>query len=541
MGKSVTTLLGLSLILYGKNAYAFDYRTANGIDIRFDNAFEYGLVERTAPESSYFANNPNTNDGDNNLKAGIVSNRLDLLTQFSISYNNYGFATSIASFYDSIYNQNTQNRDNFTYNPATEPADKFTQQTRTRAGRDIELRNLFVYGTHDVFGIPATLRVGRFVNLFGESLLFPLNGISYGQAPLDVERAISVPNTQAKDLFLPVGQASLTLQLTNTWSLTGYYQFQWQPFFLPPAGSYFSTVDFMTYGGQRIFAGPAGPGANAYFYRTNDITGSFSGQFGVAVHYDPVNMPIDIGLYALQYNDSEPQIYVHPYGIPSFIPGVSGKPNALSVGSYQLVFPNHIQIYGASFSRTFGPLNLAGEMSARVNDPLNSGAITIKPGVFADNGSHAMYAKGTTIHYQLSEIYDGQAGKFWNGYSVIGEVAADNLIAITKNSWAWDRATSRHMALGLRTVGTLNYYQVLPGVDLNPNLGIGWNFMGMAPDTTAFNNTGIDRGGDITIALQAIYKSVWNANVGYTRYIAPPGRDPYADRDYAFFNVQHTF
>jgi hypothetical protein len=243
----------LSFVVFGHPAEAFEYEFNNGITINFNNTLEYSLVERTSPESPVFENNPNLNDGDNNLRAGIVSNRIDLLSEFNITDNGYGFDGSIDSFYDSVYNQKTQNGEGFTYNPANQPADKFTTATQTIAGRDIQLRNLYVFGSTSIANTPVTIRVGRFVNIFGESLLFAANGISYGQSPINIEEAVSVPNTQAKNLFLPVGQALLTTQLTDAISVSLYYQFEWQKFNYPPAGSYYNPLDFFGEGGWRLF------------------------------------------------------------------------------------------------------------------------------------------------------------------------------------------------------------------------------------------------------------------------------------------------
>jgi len=194
-------VLGCAL---GGPCQAYEYTFADGVKVEFQNTLQYSVLERTAPESSFLASQINNNDGDNNLRAGIVSNRFDLLSKIDISDNGFGFDASADSFYDTVYNQNTQNSDAFTYNPASEPPSKFTSEARTAAGRNIELRNLFVYGSKTIAGVPVTLRVGRLVNIFGESLFFAANGIAYGNAPLDIARAESVPNTQAKDLFLPV-------------------------------------------------------------------------------------------------------------------------------------------------------------------------------------------------------------------------------------------------------------------------------------------------------------------------------------------------
>ena len=535
---------GLLQISMTDRAYAFDHLFDNGVEIRLDNKLEYSAIERTSPELSIFANSPNANDGDNNLRAGIVSNKADLITTFDINYQGFGFDASAESFYDTVYNQNTKNTSGSTYNPAQQPYDKFTSATQTEAGRNIEMRNLFVYGAQTLDGVPVTLRVGRLVNLFGESLLFAQNGISYGQAPIDVQQASSVPNTEARYLFLPVGQALISAQLTNSISVTAYYQFEWEKVNLSPAGSYFSTVDLLDEGGERIYAGPAGPNSALYFYRTHDIQGASTGQFGGSIQYAPVSSSWVFGLYALQYNDSEPQVYTLPKrGAPTFVPGTAaGSPSALSLGNYQLVYANGIQIYGVSASTTTGALNLAGEASIRANEDLRS-TVSVAPGeVAGNNEGNALYAIGDVAHYQVSEVYVGpKLPGLWDASSVIGEVAGENLFAITKNKENFDTVDSRHMALGLRTVASVTYYETLPGLDVSPSLGLGWNFMGKSPDTDAFNNTGIDRGGDITIGIGGTYLNRWTGGIDYTNYIGPPGRDSNADRDFVSFNIERTF
>jgi hypothetical protein len=528
---------------FTRPAQAYEYQFNDGVTVQFINTLQYSVLERTSPESSYLQDSPNANDGDNNLRAGIVSNRFDLLTKLDVSYQNFGFDASADSFYDTVYNQKTQNDGSLTYNAASDPSDKFTSATQTQAGRNIELRNLFVYDTQDIAGVPVTLRVGRLVNLFGESLFFANNGIAYGTAPIDILRATSVPNTQAKDLFLPSGQALVTIQPTETLTVTAYYQFEWEKYNFVPAGSYFSTVDLLDEGGQRLIAVPSRqifPGVDTpglYFYRGKDEDGRGTGQMGIAVHYDPPSASYDLGLYALQYNDSEAQVYVHPNaGPPGFIPGT---PNALVLGTYNAVYGEGVKIYGVSGSTTYGPVNFAGEVSARTNEPLVS-SVTVPPGGYANGTNATLYAKGDTLHYQASAIYLGTATPLWEGCSWLTEVAADNLLGFTENRQNF-ATTQRHMALGLRTLFTANYFHVLPALDIAVPIGLGYNFMGLAPDTQGFNTTGIDRGGDLTVGLSGTYRNVWTGGISYTRYIAPAQRDPYADRDFFQFNVERSF
>jgi hypothetical protein len=541
----------LSVLCGGQAAHAFTYQFNNGVNVRLDNTIEYSVIERASPTNAFYTNNPNTNDGDQNLRSGIVSNKFDLISTLDISYQGFGFDASTESFYDTVYNQNTQNTNGATYNPASTSYKKFTSETIASTGRNVELRNLFGYGAGNIAGIPVSLKIGRLVNIFGESLFMAGNGISYGQSPINAELAASVPNTQAKNLFLPVGQALLTVDLTNSIALTAYYQFEWEKFNDNPAGSFFSPADLLDEGGQRLYLASlapyinnANPGAAAYLYRANDLKGSDTGQFGAALHYDPIGSNWDYGFYALQYNDTSPQVYARiGAGAPKLVSGTAaGSPLALSAGTYQLVYANGIQIYGVSASTTVGPFNFAGEASIRANEDLVS-SVTLLPGQTAGNNEgDAAYAIGDVAHYQANMLYAGpKIPGVWDSSSVAAEVGGENLFAITKNKQNFDTAASQHAAFGIRAVGSATYFEVLSGLDLTPSIGLGWNFMGKSPDTIAFNDTGIDRGGDLTLGISYTYMNLWHGGITYSRSIAPPGRDVMADRDFVSVNVQRTF
>jgi hypothetical protein len=155
-----------------------------------------------------------------NLAAGIVSNRAQDITTFDLSDNGFGFDVGAESFYDSIYESKTRNTNQATYNPISSVSE-FPNATSALIGRNIELRNLFGYGSFLHGNIPVSLRIGRHTLIWGESLFFPDNGIAYGMAPLDGVEATTEPNAEVKDLFLPVSMASISAQPTDTLLLEG--------------------------------------------------------------------------------------------------------------------------------------------------------------------------------------------------------------------------------------------------------------------------------------------------------------------------------
>jgi len=522
-------------------AYAFTYQFNNGVEVRFDNNVEYSLGVRTGPVSKQLTSNVNANDGDLNLSRGIVSDRIQDITTLDLSENGFGFDASTESFYDSVYESKTQNRSQATYNPIGS-ASKYPNATGALVGRNIELRNLFGYGTFTLGNIPIDFHIGRHTLIWGESVFFPDNGIAYGMAPLDGVEATSEPNAEARDLFLPVGMASISAQLTDTLRLEAYYQFEWEKTIIPPVGSYYSGSDFFDGGGQRLILAqpelPFFPGA--YFFRGRDIRGSTTGQFGIALHYDPESSPFDFGIYALQYNDREPQVYIYP-GL-----GAGPTANGISEGQYRLVYPNHIQLYGVSGSTTIGAWNIAGEISARTNVPLVNNGVTIGFGQQADNNSHVRYPTGDAGYAQISAIYLGPATKLWGASSLEAELAGNQLFRVVKNGDEFVASNGggpgHWNALGFHAVFTPTYYEVLPGVDLTVPLGLAYNFWGQSPTTHTFNGTDQSHGGVATIGLGATYLQTWNAVVNYNQYFGSIAYgQQFADRSLVTFNIQHTF
>jgi hypothetical protein len=524
-------------------AHAFTYLFNDGVQIRFDNDVEYSLAWRTQPVSAQLTSPINDNDGDLALSHGLVSDRIQDVTALDISDNGYGFDVSDEAFYDSVYEQQSQDTSQATYN-AIGSARDFNATTSAIVGRNIELRNLFGYGNFNIGNIPVTIRIGRQALIWGESVFFPDNGIAYGMVPFDGEEAASEPNAEVKDIFLPVGMASVSAQLTDAIRLESYYQFEFEKTIIPPAGSYYSAFDFFDGGGERIIAAPPVqpffPGA--YLFRGPDIKHSASGNFGLALHYEPDSSPYDFGLYALQYTDRAPQIYVYPGLGAGPFPG----PNGLVVGQYRLVYPTGIKIFGASASDTFGPWNVAGETSARINAPLTNTGVTVLPGQSPNAGSNALYPTGKIFYAQVSAIYLGPATKFWDSSALAAELAGNQLLSVDKNGQFFTAANGggpgHWNSVGFHFVFTPTYFEVLPDMDLSLPLGLAYNFWGNSPGSHTFNGSDQSHGGEATVGVNLTYLSTWNAGIAYNQFFGPVSYGQlFADRSNVTFNIQHTF
>ncbi|WP_032698099.1 DUF1302 domain-containing protein [Pseudomonas syringae] len=527
-------------------ASAFDIDTGDSdLRLRWDNTIKYNAAWRVKDRDSKLIGSVNQDDSDRNFDKGLISNRLNILSEFDARYQDFGARVSAAGWYDSVYQGHNDNDSQATVNQRSVSYDTFTEETRSLHGGQAEVLDAFVFGKGSLGDLPSSFRLGRHSVLWGESLFFGANGIAAGQAPIDVIKATSVPNTPFKELIRPVNQFSGQIQLRSNLSVAAYYQFEWEENRIPAVGSYFSTSDAVGDGGERlIVGGPVGPNQQPLaFFRGKDITASDRGQYGVSLRFSPEDWNTDFGLYAIRYHAKDPMIYTRA--------NASG-PNVLTgqLGEYQLVYAEGIRAYGASFSTSIGDANVAGELSVRRNTPLVSVSQNNASG-FGDNDGNALYAVGNSLHAQLSSLYSFAGNGVWDSASLAGEVAWHRRTSITKNASALDPNSERD-AWGLRMSFTQNFFQVYPGVDLSVPVGVGYNPKGKSSVITKFNNGVGDKGGDLSIGVQADYLQTWKVGLNYTRYIG--GSDnfldasnantygqPLKDRDFIALTAQRSF
>ncbi len=545
-------MASLAVLGCSSHSYAFDFAGDSDVSVRWDNTFKYSLMQRLKDPSSNLVSPPTMppvlppagniagsdfGAGDNNFHKGIASKRLDWLSELDVTYHEWtGFRLSGDAWYDSVYNN----------------SNKFSEATQDLMGRKAELLDAFVFANGDLDDKPLSVRFGKHTVLYGETLFFGQNGIAGGQAPVDVIKLLSVPDSTFKEVLLPVEQLSGQIQLSSNVTVGVYYQLKWLRTRTPPSGSYFNNFNPVDVGGTQGYLFTGAPtafgGPVNTITRTGDIVAKDSGQGGLQLRIRPESMDTDFGFYATQYHDKTPQIYIFPMSAP--LPPVPL--------TYNLVFPEDIRSYGASFSTVFGLANVAGEVSVRRNTPLVSHIIILNQAqaAVADNNSNPFYAVGNSAHANLSTIISLSPSSLWQGGSLLGEVAWNRRTSITQNPTALDPNVDRD-AWGFRTVFEPAYYQVSPGLDISVPIGLGYNPHGKSSVVAAFNG-GVDHGGDLSIGVNGDYQRVWKLSAKYTHYLgsenvlAIPSVSPnsplmnsfgqtFKDRDFIVFSIQRTF
>lgn len=492
------------------------------MSVRWDNTLSYTAAFRIFPKDPKLLENVNWDDGDRNFRPGLISNRFDLLSELELNRGDFGVRVSGTAWYDFVYRERNDNDSRKTFNPFSVGHRRFTSDVRSLHGEDARLGDAFVYGAFEPWGLPTSFRIGRYALLWGESVFFGENSIGVGQAPSDVNRELSQPSSYSNQLFLPVWQASLTVQPRDDIAISGYYQFAWRKDILPGAGSYFSYFDYLDAGGERIIIAP-----HRYLYRVDDLHPPDTGQFGLSLQIS--GSEFNYGLYALHFNAKEPETYL-------YLGRYFGNPIGLGDGTYRLVYPADIELYGASFSTYVADSGVAGEFSYRRNTPLDSDPQIVPFNVLADNQDHPLYAVGDTLHGQVSVETAFAASDFWQRADLSAEVAANYRVSINKNPTALDHYADR-FAMAFHVNFTPQYYQVLPGLDVKVPIGFGYGLVG----NSSVDETQTRRTGNFQIGISATYRTVWQGSLSFTHFIGYSDRQLLADRDFVALTFQRSF
>jgi hypothetical protein len=536
----LTALAAATLLATGASAFEIDAGDS-GLKIRLDTTVRYSggvrLKEQLPELSSVAPVTVNQNDGNNNFKkGGMFSNRLDVLTEFDVVGPRYGMRISAAAWYDQVYNSST---DNTTLTSNHAPASEFPRETRDIMGRDAELLDAFVFANFSLGDHAASVRFGRHTLLWGESLFFGANGIAGGQAPTDLVKLLSVPNSQTKETAMPTGKVSASVQLTDALTLGGYLGFEWQASKLMPVGAYLSSSDSLgPEGGERILAGPT-----AQFLRSAELEPGDSGQGGVQLRWRVDSVDTDFGFYAIRYHAMAPS---------NILTTLTGFPPALVPSSYRWIYHEGVRAFGVSAAKTVDVWSLGTEVSVRQNAPLSSLGQAVLPAIGVnttlDNKDNPGYAVGETLHVQASWLASLGPFPWVQELSFLGEVAWNRRLSVTKNANMLNPLADRDAA-SVRMVLSPTFRQVSPGLDLSVPMGVSYT---AGKSSAVGPGFGTDKGGDFNVGIAATYLNRYFFNLNYVNFYGPAGttldaanqaqyKQALADRDYVSFSLRTTF
>ncbi|WP_283628763.1 DUF1302 domain-containing protein [Shewanella baltica] len=420
----------------------------------------YTSAEIWAQPGSYSSNNDLSNllysQGD------TTSEIVKGLHELSLKYKNYGLFARGMYFYDRKLNDG-----NYDYNdPIT--GKEFDPCEDSRASevqcKDIRLLDAFVYANFDLNegANPLSIRVGNQVVSWGESTLIA-HGISEINA-VDLN-ILNAPGAELKEAFRPQGMVWASLGLTDSLTVEAFYQYDWQPIWVPTPGSIFATNDFAGFGGyaQNAQLGfNANPDINLDFVMqeyerlagmiasgqfTKDQLGALAlayptkvtlvqdeeepsndGQYGIKLgYYAPELGETEFGFYFMNYHSRRPLISgtaadFSKGAISSDLTTVvqnAGNINRellLSLKSFskaQIVYPEDIKLYGFSFNTLIGDTSVAGEIAHRQDEPLQIDDVEL---LFAGMPQQLANAGLRPELDGISQIKDVQPGETVDGF-----------------------------------------------------------------------------------------------------------------------------
>ncbi len=475
----VTITMAALLGVYG-SADAFEIPTGNeDIKINWDNSIRYNLGYRVGKADSAILANPDLDDGDRNFKSGIVTSRLDLLSEFDVSYQKmYGFRVSGAGWYDPVYSKGNLNKDLSTSNARDKNGNPIAMNSYTKRyylGPSGELLDAFAFGKFEIAEVPVQVKVGRNTQFWGEGLGFnaALNGISYAQMPIDVAKAYAVPNTGAKELFRPLNNVSVTAQPTSTLTLMGQYFMEWEPNRYPEAGSYMAAYDYLFNGGI---------GTQQYLAygltRDSDIRPKDFGDFGVGMRWSPEALNgTTFGFYYRNFSDKMPQAHVD-----------------IDNGKLRLAYADNIDLYGVSYSQQLLGVSVGSEFSYRRNMPLLNTGVAVSAADLPSGGDVST-ARGDTLHAMVNFLGLINRTPVFDSAQWIVEFNWGNYLKVTKDTidannpngtfMGYDsytdinRATKDFVSVDLNFAPT--WFQIFPGADLTMPLYYGRGLYGNSP------------------------------------------------------------
>jgi hypothetical protein len=134
-----------------------------------------------------------------------------------------------------------------------------------------------------------------------------------------------------------------------------------------------------------------------------------------------------------------------------------------------------------------------------------------------NNTDNPGYAVGDTAHVNISVLAGLGPNPLWREATLVGEIAWNRVLAVTKNATAVDPNATRD-GVALRVVLEPTYRGVISGVDIGIPIGIGYAPNGSRPLAMNPNAWIPEGGGDISIGLNASVRDAWRFTLAYTHY-----------------------
>ncbi|EIK95276.1 protein AidA [Pseudomonas sp. M47T1] len=413
----------------------------------------------------------------------------------------------------------------------------------------------YVYHHYSIGDQPGTLRVGRQVVNWGESVFIgnSINSIN----PVDLS-TLHQPGEKVADSLLPTNLLYVSQSLTDTLTLDAFYQLQWDASQAENCGTYFAD-DITARGCSRGFTVASSlPAQQGQGYevtregvvvpRGHDDRARDGGQWGTALHW--LVDDVDYGVYFMNYHSRQAFIQTrNGGGIPSALGTLSSsqaQDAALLTGSYNLEYPQDIQLYGASFSTVMAAgATWRGELSYRPDAPVQRNLADLTQALYGAAGQvNQGYERKaiTQLQSSLSQDFDEVLGAerlslvAEAGWVHVDDVSSSDRLgrdAVFGTAGSHGFVTSN--AWGYRAQAQLDYANVFQGVNLKPSVAWSHDVSGYGPN--GLFNEGAKA---VTLGLAADVQQTYTAQLAYTQFFGGH-YNVLEDRDFLSMTVGVNF
>lgn len=194
----------------------------------------------------------NFDDGDRNFdRWDMVNNRISLLGDVELSWQNYGVLLRGDTFYDFAYHGKNANIAPDRLNTDQQPPNTFTRDAQHYSGQRSRLLDAYAYAYWRFDNDMAlSIKAGRHIAAWGQSLFF--SGVALAQSTADATRS-TIPGVDVKSILLPTHQISMRFTVLEGLTLLGQYQFEFKPFEIDPVGTFYSVTDVVGPGRQFAY------------------------------------------------------------------------------------------------------------------------------------------------------------------------------------------------------------------------------------------------------------------------------------------------
>jgi len=554
-------------------AQAFKFDTPDDWSIRWDNSFKANLMYRVEnqdpsvysplradPESSAAV----ADDADYSVDDGhAVSQRLDLLSELDVIWKDtLGFRVSGSGWYDHAYsgsNDGPQSGPTKGY-PAADSTwgslsvlpGHWTDKAKDLHYKGGELLDAFVFANFEIGDVAGNVRIGRHTIYWGQSILVAgaLHGFAGSMAAIDLSKGLGTPGTEVKELFIPNGKISSTLQFTNELSLSAYYAYEFEPVRWPECGTYFATNEIASKHCEFVTAIPGRPGGKRLGYYQADQTFKDSGDWGLNLSYYIEPWDLETSLIYMNNTDRMTNGLYGTTGesITQGDAALASEASAALLGYYSWVFKKDIKTMGISLSKQMFDISWGADIVYRDDNAIYLDLTSsITQGLShigaAGPGSDYPGATGDTVHIVLNGVgfLNGDWG-LWDGGAWVVEVTASNLLHFNSNEElanVFIREDKWCSTIAGRFSPT--WYQVRPGWDLSAPATFSMGTSCRQATTAGGGNQDVGNG---SIGLAVDIDQRWNVALNYNVFFGPQEYGPAAyikDRDNLSLTVKRTF